>query len=168
MSLDEVLQQAKINKEGCKAEPDYKLFEDNIEYPAIIMNAKLEEDRMGIWVNFLVYNTEDGSPYEYRFGLKGGAEYYFREFCTVLGVTSYKSLPSKMLSLHFENNEGHMNVKADAEISEDDLRTYLEDMGSRKASQQRSTKKKKMKKKSTQKTVQENRYEPSEDDFDDL
>ncbi len=52
-----------------------------------------------------------------------------------------------MLILHFENNEGHMNVKADAEITKDDIRAYLEEMENRKASEQRTTKKKKVKKK---------------------
>lgn len=128
MNLQEALERAKRNKKNRIQEPDYRIIENDKEYPAVILDASLSDKQDAVDVEFLVYNTADGTSQKRRFWLNGAREYFFQQFCEVLGVNSYKELPGKMLSLHFVQNGDFQNVHADVELLEEDIEDHIRNL----------------------------------------
>ena len=125
MTLQEAIEKAKNNKKDRVNDPDYVIIENNKEYPAVILNVNLQEDPKAVCVEFLIYNTADGKDKKYTFYLNGMGEVYYRQFCELLNVKSYKSLLGKLLSLHFEANGEYQNIKADAELTAEDIEEHI-------------------------------------------
>lgn len=164
-ALEKALKEAENNKKKLVNAQNYVLIESDKEYPAVILDVSLSNNQNAVDVEFLVYNTADGTSKNHRFFLNGQGEFYFQQFCKTLGVKSYKKLPGKMLSLHFTQNGDFQNVRADAELSKADIEEHICKL---KSVKKKTVQKKVDAKNARKKAVHKKKYqEPLDDGFPD-